>query len=64
MNLRLTSSACSHGLSFSDFSSLSWYNRYDKIVNLGMALLTLTCLTQVGMGIHKMAYGYGKKEGF
>lgn len=38
--------------------------RADKAVNLAMGCLTAFLMVNVGMGVHKLANGYGKKEGF
>lgn len=38
--------------------------RADRVINLGMGCLTLFLMGNVGLGVHKMANGYGKKEGF
>lgn len=38
--------------------------RADKFINLGMGLGVLFLMGNVGMGVHKLANGYGKKDGF
>jgi hypothetical protein len=38
--------------------------RADRVVNLAMGCAVLFALANAGVGIHKMANGYGKKEGF
>lgn len=38
--------------------------RADRVINLAMGLATVCAMGQVGVGVHKMANGYGRKEGF
>jgi hypothetical protein len=36
----------------------------DKIVNLCILGIVAATMVNVGMGVHQLANGYGKKEGF
>jgi hypothetical protein len=38
--------------------------RADRAVNLAIGCFTAYLMLNVGAGVHKMANGYGKKEGF